>query len=178
MAPDVYVGQVTFTSLDAGSPAITTTLDTRFDYCRQKTVDATAPQQFSLAPSGGEATHTLTVAPGPGLTIGDVDVVVTATGQLPGPNPSKPPFGFFLRTPGGVEIELNDHNTNLQSSQFLYDDDTNPGFEGLFNLNGQTSAGTWTLSFKNADTAVETVTVKLSRFEIRIHHQGVTTCTQ
>ena len=177
LVPNVYTGEITWTSLDGGSPPVELTNAVRFDYCRDKTVALDVPASYTLPAFGGEQEHTLLVPTGAGLLIEDVDVVVARSLPSGGGN-FKPDFGFSIRGPSAVEVLLKDPNQLNGPDQDFFDDETTPGEEFLNDLDGEPSFGTWILILKNKDNAPKPIDVDLSRLEIRVHHQNVTVCTQ
>jgi hypothetical protein len=159
MQPGVYVGSVTWTSLDSGQPPFELQREVRMDHCRQ--ITALAPTMVTVPP-GVAIDVPLQVLAGLNATVDDVDVAVALTVQ----NPGGEMRGVDVTVVGAnSETALLDEDVFSQST--IWDDDTNPGLEPLSVFEGDQAKGTWKLRLSHS--AMEALDVTIDRFEIRLH---------
>jgi hypothetical protein len=119
MQPDVYVGAVTWTSLDSGQPPFEPQREVRMDLCRQ--VTALPPTVVYVAPSTTEDVPLL-VSTVPGATVRDLDVglgvmVKGGGGELRGV------YATVVEPGSSAQTAL--LGENLFSVNTIYDEDTN-----------------------------------------------------
>jgi hypothetical protein len=168
MQPDVYVGAVTWTSLDSGQPPFEPQREVRMDLCRQ--VTALPPTVIDVAPSTTEDVPLL-VTTVPGATVRDLDVglglmVKGGGGELRGV------YATVVEPGSSAQTAL--LGENLFSVNTIYDDDTNAGLEPLSTFYQHQASGAWLLRLSH--DAMQTLEVTISRFEIRIHVDPSSPC--
>lgn len=168
MQPDVYVGSVTWTSLDSGQPPFEMEREVRMDLCRE--ITSLAPTVVSVPPNADYDVSLLVSSP-PLTTVRDLDIglglaVDTRSGEPRGVNATIVEPG-----PAGTTALLGE---NIFSQNSIYDDDTNPGLDPLSTFDQHQAAGTWILRLNHDGT--QTVEVTVNRFEIRLHVDPSSPC--
>lgn len=169
MQPDVYVGAVTWTSLDSGQPPFAIQREVRMDLCRD--VAALTPMVVYVDPNE-DLDIPLMVNAGPGTTVRDLDVGLGLEVTAGGGGGKRGVYATVVEPGPDVATAL--LGENLFSVHTIYDDDTNPGLEPLTVFDGHQASGTWLLRLSH--DATETLEVTIDRFEIRLHVDPSSPC--
>jgi hypothetical protein len=166
MQPGVYVGTVTWTSLDSGQPPFELQREVRMDHCRQ--ITGHAPVAVTVQPGLPEDIPLSVLAP-LGAAIDDVDMAVALMVE----NQGGELRGVDVTVVGpSNDTALLDEDVFSQST--IWDDDTNPGLEPLSVFEDDQARGTWKLRLSHS--ASQALDVTIDRFEIRLHTTPSSPC--